>query len=649
MSVSVSIIIPVFNRLEDTRRCLHCVLDTGKKWSYEVVVIDNNSSDGSRAFLERFQRRHRDTRISIIRNDDNLGFAKACNQGAERAKGRFLIFLNNDTIPLPGWIEGLLTVLDSHEKNGIAGAKLLYPNGTIQHAGIAIADSPAPITPLHVWRERPRDFPPVQKQREFQAVTGACLAIRKALFHEVGGFDERFMNDCEDVDLCFRVREKGFRVVYAPASEVIHLESQSEGRYLNSDQNLIFLNAKWKNRIRSDFSKEDPRVGIILVDYLGSDDTIECLASLFGNNEDLFYGCGLFYKNFNVIVVENGTDPRHGDRIYQWCLKNHVPCRLETSRGGFDGPWRFSAKEVIILRPGENLGFAGGCNLGIRYALNRGAHYTWLLNNDAVVHPLSLWHLVWVATMAEKKALKPGIIGSMVRCFDQPGRVQFDGCRVCYGGYEEVENVQTGKLKLASFVSGASMLVPRKAWEDAGLMDEDFFLYYEDNELCARFLDRDFRIFYQPRSIIYHKGGNSIGSWLHSDTSVFYATRNYLIFHEKRNLVDFACWMRLKMAVWDGMVKSRENVSAFCDGLVDFIFGGKGPRRRALHARDTSCWPSDAFTKQLDAFQRFVSRVQDREPRDSMAETLLHATYEFYSAWKTRLLATHLLYEKDVH
>lgn len=644
MNILVSIVIPVFNRAELTLQCLQSVVETVNGCTYEVVVVDNNSSDETQVLLQRFQKEHSDVPMIVVRNDENLGFAKACNQGANQAQGRFLIFLNNDIIALPGWVEPLLAVLESDEQNGIVGPKLINPDQTIQHAGIIIRDVPAPITGIHLWWGKPRDFPPAQVQRECQAVTGACLGIRKRLFEELDGFDENFMNGCEDLDLCFRVREKGFRVVYVPLSELVHLESQSEGRYIHSSDNIILLNIKWKGRVCRDTSQHIPPVSIILVDYFGAEDTIECLGSLFGLQQQFFHGSGLFYKKFNVVVVENSGKLEQSYRVYDWCLRNQIPCEIKESQKEIPASVRgkFRSGGVTILRAGKNLGFAAGCNLGLRYALSEGAQYTWLLNNDTLVHPLSLWYLISTMHMGQKKGFNPGIVGSTLRCFDQPERVQFDGYRVYYGGCENTESGLDQKTQIVPFVSGASILVSRKVWQDAGFMDEDFFLYYEDNELCRRCSRLGFQIFYQPLSIIYHKGGSAIGNWLQSSVSIFYATRSYLLYHEKLGVLDRTLWMALKASIWDGMMKTRENVNAFFEGLLDFLSGGKGPRRRDVVPKDVSLVAKDSYEAQMQNLLRFFSRIQEHDLRDPVVLNLLNTTYEFYESWKAQILALRL-------
>ncbi len=287
----------------------------------------------------------------------------------------------------------------------------------------------------------------------------------------------------------------------------------------------------------------------------------------------------------------------------------------------------FRSRKVVILRPGANLGFAGECNLGIRYALARGAHYPWLLKNDTVIRPKSLWHLISTATMAENKGIRPGIVGSTLRCFDRSERVQFDGFRVDYGGYEKMEDGQNQKTNIVPFVCGASMLLSRNLLQEAGLMDEDFFLFYEDNELCQRCSDRRFHVFHQPRSIVYHKGGAAIGGWLASSTSIFYATQNY-IFIFKKGLLDRHRRMLLRESLWDGTVKSRENVASFCEGPWDFLLGGKGPRGQSCNVDDSCQGLRHFLSGHFQSLQRFRSRMHEREPSDNLIVSFLNLAFE---------------------
>jgi GT2 family glycosyltransferase/SAM-dependent methyltransferase/tetratricopeptide (TPR) repeat protein len=232
-----SIIIPVCNKIELTRQCLQALAETTSGPSYEVIVVDNGSNDGTPEWLQTLG-----GDVLIIRNDENLGFAKACNQGAASASGEFLVFLNNDTVPLNGWLEALVEEVRNHRDVAVVGSKLLYEDRTVQHAGVVFDRQ---RRPYHVYQRADSNLPAVNRRRELNAVTAACMLIRRAVFETVGPFDEGFRNGFEDVDLCLKVREQGHRIVYQPRSVVLHLESQTPGRKQHDRENADRLAARW--------------------------------------------------------------------------------------------------------------------------------------------------------------------------------------------------------------------------------------------------------------------------------------------------------------------------------------------------------------------------------------------------------------------
>jgi len=244
--LAVSIIIPVHNQVAYTRQCLESLFVTTSQIQREIIVVDNASSDGTGPFLKG-----KAGRLKIITNTINAGFARACNLGARAATGEYLCFLNNDTICRPGWLAKLLAVMQTGPQIGVAGGKLLYPDGTVQHAGVVIARE-NPITPVLIYRGAPGAAPYVNKTRDFQSVSGACMLVRRRVFELVGGFDEGFINGCEDLDFCFCVRQLGYRVVLVPASVLYHFESRTPGRHKHIPQNRIRLQAKWGGKIKAD-------------------------------------------------------------------------------------------------------------------------------------------------------------------------------------------------------------------------------------------------------------------------------------------------------------------------------------------------------------------------------------------------------------
>ena len=233
-----SVIIPLFNRAELTEQCLVNLAEVTHGVRYEVVLVDNGSTDATTQVLAGLG-----GDVQVIRNAENRGFAAACNQGAAAARGRHLVFLNNDTIPLQGWLEPLLAELDGDPRVSVVGSKLLFDDGTVQHAGV-IFSREIPI-PYHVFYRSDAAAPAVNRRREIQCVTAACMAVRRSTFDALGGFDEGYVNGYEDVDFCLQVRERGEKVVYQPQSTLYHLESQTPGRKAHDNANGQRLLQRW--------------------------------------------------------------------------------------------------------------------------------------------------------------------------------------------------------------------------------------------------------------------------------------------------------------------------------------------------------------------------------------------------------------------
>ena len=245
----VSIVIPVYNQAQFTEACLYAIAgNTGEPGGgvpeYEVIVVDNGSDDWTTYLLHAME-----GDIRVVSNDRNLGFARACNQGAAEARGEYVLFLNNDTVPHEGWLQPLVELADSAADIGVVGAKLLYPDtGKIQHAGLAMVQG----VPEHVHRGLEPDDPRVDAVRDLDMVTGACLMIRRTLFVQLGGFDTQYLNGVEDVDLCLRSRDAGYRVVYCPASVIDHHEAVSDGRFDNVRDNVHRFLDTWGERFDAD-------------------------------------------------------------------------------------------------------------------------------------------------------------------------------------------------------------------------------------------------------------------------------------------------------------------------------------------------------------------------------------------------------------
>jgi GT2 family glycosyltransferase/glycosyltransferase involved in cell wall biosynthesis len=216
-----SVIVPVYNHFHHTRTCLAALAACGDTTPFEIIVVDDGSSDETQARLASLEG------LRYHRNAENLGFIGACNAGALRARGEHLVFLNNDTAVQPGWLDALLATFRDHADVGLAGSKLVYPDGRLQEAGgIVFSDASG-------WNygrfEDPAD-PRFNFVREVDYCSGAAIAIPRDLFARFGGFDPLYAPAYyEDTDLAMKVRAAGLRVLYQPASVVVHFEGVTSG------------------------------------------------------------------------------------------------------------------------------------------------------------------------------------------------------------------------------------------------------------------------------------------------------------------------------------------------------------------------------------------------------------------------------------
>lgn len=498
----VSIVIPVYNKLEFTKACLLALQANTPSHLYETIIVDNASNDGTEEFLKE-----QSSRIRFIRNEANQGFARACNQGASAAQADLILFLNNDTEPQPGWLEPLIYILDSDPRVAAAGSKLLYPDGTIQHAGILIVeDHPSTdlLVAINAHQGRPSDFPLANHPLTVQALTAACLLVRASAFLETGGFDEEYWNGYEDVDLCLSLRETEWQLVYEPASVIIHHESQSgPERFRMAQQNISRLHARWLGKVRPDLiidlkgtatetgivlapyrtgvkkpdlsqkiEKSPESVSIVILTWNQLPFTKECLASIERHTPE----------PHEVILVDNGSS----DGTVTW-LRDLVQDR----------------ENYFLIENSENLGFSKGCNQGIE--ASTGTHIL-LLNNDTVVTP------GWLSGLLDCLHSTPdaGIVGPMTNSISGIQMVPDVGYAdiTALDGYAmEFRNKYRGRRIPLRRIVGFCMLFKRELVQRVGLLDERFGSgNFEDDDYCLRAALNGYRNLVAGDVFIHHHG-----------------------------------------------------------------------------------------------------------------------------------------------
>ncbi len=502
----VALIIPVFNKLEYTQKCLKAVNEQSTGIDYEVIVVDNGSTDGTATWLK--EQASKDKRIKVISNRQNSGFAVANNQAVKTTQAPYVLFLNNDTEPRAHWLDAMLAIVRSDDGVGAVGSKLLYPDMTIQHAGVAIVEdlkNGDPLLAQNILVGQPHDHPQTNLIISLQAVTAACLLAPRTAFEQVGGFDEGFWNGYEDVDLCFRLRKAGYDVVYQPHSEVIHHESKSGvERFKKVAENINRLHEKWLGKVPLDFrietdgsatqlngtpiklyepnsgdtrTEEDgrPLASIIMLTCNALEMTRKCVASVLAHTA----------YPFELIFVDNGST----DGTVDW---------LKTFSAQNDG--------VRAIYNSENRGFSAGNNQGVAKA---GGDYICLLNNDVLVADGWLEDLIDAFDRDERIGMVGAVTNKAsgmqilknIPYTDDAGFYPFaDNWRAQHQG--EV----TPRRRLAGFV----MLTGRTVYEQVQGFDEGYGLgNFEDDDISLKIRAAGYALMVHDGTYIHHYGHSS--------------------------------------------------------------------------------------------------------------------------------------------
>lgn len=246
----VSIIIPVYNQFHYTYNCIKSIVKNSGAIEYEILVADDCSTDLTTRIQEIIYG------LVLIVNPKNLRFLRNCNNASKVAKGKYVLFLNNDTQVQKNWLEPLVELIERDKSIGLVGSKLVYPDGRLQEAGGIIWKD---ASGWNYGNQSDPALPEYNYVKEVDYISGASIMISRALWEEIGGFDDRFAPAyCEDSDLAFAVRKAGYRVVYQPKSVVVHFEGISNGRDITSGQksyqvvNKAKFYEKWKDVLERD-------------------------------------------------------------------------------------------------------------------------------------------------------------------------------------------------------------------------------------------------------------------------------------------------------------------------------------------------------------------------------------------------------------
>ncbi|MCD8196959.1 MAG: glycosyltransferase family 2 protein [Lachnospiraceae bacterium] len=269
----ISILIPNKDHETDLRRCISSIAERSTWKNYEIIVIENNSTEQS--IFDYYEELKADARMRVVTYEGEFNYSKINNFGAGFAKGEYLLFLNNDTEAItPDWMEQMLMYAQRADV-GAVGAKLYYADNTIQHAGVVIglgAHRSAGHTHYKMPREHLGYMGRLCYAQDVTAVTAACLLVSRRIYDEVGGLDESFTISLNDVDFCLKIREKGYLNIFTPFAELYHYESKTRGleegeKLRRYEKECEHFREKWKAALEAGDPYYNPNFSLDYSDF----------------------------------------------------------------------------------------------------------------------------------------------------------------------------------------------------------------------------------------------------------------------------------------------------------------------------------------------------------------------------------------------
>ena len=238
----LSIIIISYNSEKYIGTCLESLKNCGVV-NYEIIVVDNNSEDKTAQIVQNYKMTI--DHIIFVQNKNNFGFAKACNQGVKMAKGKYILFLNPDTIVQPGALKILVNNIEKNPDIGVIGPMLLNPDRSLQYSIgkyptiVNIIADRIPIINKIFYTEQIRHKAFYSYTREPDWICGAALMVRKSIFSAIGGFSQKYFMYGEDIDLCFNVKRSGYQIMYIPNAQIVHFnDGRNQEKQLNKFINI---------------------------------------------------------------------------------------------------------------------------------------------------------------------------------------------------------------------------------------------------------------------------------------------------------------------------------------------------------------------------------------------------------------------------
>jgi len=299
------------------------------------------------------------------------------------------------------------------------------------------------------------------------------------------------------------------------------------------------------------------KISVILINYKNSEDTLNCVKSLLSQD----------YPYVSIIIVDNSEDKKYIEEIYQSLKQevSNVTLLSENESQNFQN-MKFQ-KDIILIKADENRGFSAGNNIGMKIALKNKTDYIWILNNDTEVEKNTIKEMLNISV----KYNIP-VVTCKIKDFYNREKTQYNGNASFYEGRYE----NSDSIKIPKFLSGANIFFKANVFDQIGLFDEDFFLYYEDNFIQYKLIENSVPFIYTPFTHIYHKGGSSIGRYYDTPLSAYYATRNNLLIEKKLRSYQYAKNLNYLELKYKNNMKNKKLLKTILLGIYDFIKGKTG-------------------------------------------------------------------------
>ncbi len=593
-----SIIIVSYNSSDTIKECIQSVLDSCLIENDEIIIVDNNSKDNTVKIVESFN----DSRIKIIKNSENLGYSKAANQGAELSKNPYLVFLNPDTVVISkDWLNRFYKELQDKQVAmvGPVSNKVVYKNNLSNyiHPNLNFLDTKK--------YERFLKYTYHDYHEDTTFLSGFCIGISKERFLEFGKFDEDLILGFDDFDFSLKAQEKNLKQYVLSAVLITHENHKSfekdikKANYLNKLSLYNFLKKLIKKygygnapnpidlfmrdfqktqpfhafdlsdgryryvfkftdkekpkdffRQKAKIIKLKPKIAIITVNYFSSEYIKNLAKSIIESD----------YPNIDFIVVDNSESEEEFNKLEN-ILKEVFGETI--------------TKQYYLLKNINN-GYAGGNNLGIKYAIeNLKSEYIWLLNPDTKIEKNTPLELLKTLEYTDVP-----VVTCKIKNYEDE-KVQYAGDNVFLGG---VENLKDYGLRYVKFLSGANIFMKSEVIEKIGYINEDFFLYFEDNEFLVRLRKNGINPIYTPFTFIRHKVGGTTDKSNKYPLWYYYEIRNRLLIldYVVDNKYDFMDYLASTLdEIRKSYAESEYNKKqAILDGIFDFSKRIKGKVNR---------------------------------------------------------------------